>query len=775
MTITLNTDYDVALSTALLGYVGETNARPVSVEGLTVDGADRYILTIDYGDGTVYEVDITGGTWTPTADILRSAQTVSCQICAKKLSGDEYILVKKSRIFRLRIGSAIGDNAVPSPDVSVDALDRIDAIGRQAHADMQTAVTATQTASKNADFVSNAKIAIDEAKTDIDAKYIEISNTATKLDTEYNNLTSNYYTKKLANSTFATKTEINNTNTEVSELKEDLDDLRIIEVIESRNKFDKNSVIIGLLKNDGTVGTSNTIYTSDFIPISESENYRFVRWNNNCTTTPIRAVMLYDAQKQPVLSERLNDFNGIGTPVANTAFIRISIVNDYLDNGMLFIGDTSDSTRYIPYEKRREISLNPSINLNDLIEKNEPLKSIAQSCIEQISDEYKVGSYYINSNCVISKSSNWEMYILKNVYEKIIYRGYCSKEIYAIGFYSDESPSDSSFISGITPSRSIGTYLNEFILTDADIPSGTVSILLCSKVTSGNIYIETKSFGGKKYIKNSCIRIDSIESEINGKGNVKAIYRNVPNSNDFTIVKDEIWFAENIYENGVATDFTAVHRYKLVDGFLVKIGDIDTDFGHWNSVDYCEDNDCLVFGNGANSVETEGNYFTVVKNPLALGDVARIETCGIKYHVDIGFKVQAVWGDSNFGENNIVYLISNSCQKITKVLLLKDSNGNFNGQYVTLETKDIELGKYYGVGGADFWGDTLYIGIGGPYEMFKMSMSDYSIQKITKHFYKDDGSEYNGSTQGVHIDSQYIWVFSNIAGSSVNYLTQYRR
>lgn len=146
MTITLNTEYDVALSTALLGYVGETNARPVSVEGLTVDGADRYVMTIDYGDGTVYEVDITGGQWTPTADILRSAQTVSCQICAKKLSGDKYILVKKSRIFRLRIGAAIGNNAVPSPDVAMDALDRIDAIGRQAHADMQKAVTAAETA-----------------------------------------------------------------------------------------------------------------------------------------------------------------------------------------------------------------------------------------------------------------------------------------------------------------------------------------------------------------------------------------------------------------------------------------------------------------------------------------------------------------------------------------------------------------------------------------------------------------------------------------------------
>lgn len=151
MHIKINEDYNVVVNTALLGYVGETNARPVSVEGLTVDGADRYVLTIDYGDGTVYEVDITGGQWTPTADILRSAQTVSCQICAKKLSGDEYILVKKSRIFRLRIGAAIGDNAVPSPSVAADALDRIDAIGRQAHADMQTAVTAAETATTAAE------------------------------------------------------------------------------------------------------------------------------------------------------------------------------------------------------------------------------------------------------------------------------------------------------------------------------------------------------------------------------------------------------------------------------------------------------------------------------------------------------------------------------------------------------------------------------------------------------------------------------------------------
>lgn len=154
MHIKINEDYNVVVNTSILGYVGETNARPVSVEGMEIDGADRYVLTIDYGDGVQYEVDITGGQWTPTADVLRSAQTVSCQIAATKLSGDEYVLVKKSRIFRLRIGAAIGDTAIPSPDVAMDALDRIDAIGRQVAADRKAAETAAETATT---MTENAK------------------------------------------------------------------------------------------------------------------------------------------------------------------------------------------------------------------------------------------------------------------------------------------------------------------------------------------------------------------------------------------------------------------------------------------------------------------------------------------------------------------------------------------------------------------------------------------------------------------------------------------
>ena len=148
MVIRLDENYNAMTSTALLGYVGETNARPVSVEGLTVDGADRYVLTIDYGDGVAYEVDITGGIWTPMADILRVARNVSCQISARKYDNGNYTLVKKSKIFSLRIGQALSDGVapIPSPSVAANALDRMTALGDRITADVQTAVTAAETA-----------------------------------------------------------------------------------------------------------------------------------------------------------------------------------------------------------------------------------------------------------------------------------------------------------------------------------------------------------------------------------------------------------------------------------------------------------------------------------------------------------------------------------------------------------------------------------------------------------------------------------------------------
>lgn len=472
MVIRLNENYEATLNNALLGYIGETNARPVSVEGLTVDGADRYVLTIDYGDGVQYEVDITGGTWTPTADILRSAQTVSCQICAKKLSGDEYILVKKSRIFRLRIGAAIGDTAIPSPSVAADALDRIDAIGRQAHADMQkaksaadtattaaenaeksattagvSADTATQAASRaetaktsaetsatqadtakqgaetaraeavtaqnaakisaaqasvsaqqteadktitsgyaktaktcadstaadrqavtdmatqvtadkatvadNAAQVATDKASVAADKADIVSMKLEISNTATKLDTEYNNLTSNYYTKELANSTFTTKTEINNTNNNVSQLKEDIDDL--LTNVKSKNLLDKTKVTTSpynYINPNGNTETYGNNFVTDYIPVESGKVVTLSRYlvsSGKFIQSSYVSICMFDADKNVKSG---GDYNKTTCTIPNgVAFVRITLNKSYfLDvDSMVELTDDGAPTIYEPY------------------------------------------------------------------------------------------------------------------------------------------------------------------------------------------------------------------------------------------------------------------------------------------------------------------------------------------------------------------------------------------------------------------------------------------
>lgn len=307
MTITLNSDYDVTLSTALLGYVGETNARPVSVEGLTVDGADRYVLTIDYGDGTVYEVDITGGTWTPTADILRSAQTVSCQIAAKKLSGQEYILLKKTRIFRLRIGAAIGDNAVPSPDVAMDALDRIGAIGKQAHADMQTAVTAAETATTAAE---NAEKSATDAEKSADTAEQAASRAETAAQTAQavaDSLPEDYTTAvgKIAENT----ADIASIKLNDKEMKRRVDAL-----------YDIGQGITHKFETDSDTAYAKTVPTGAKLMSVKSVGGRSIVWNQ--LVKPVPAVVTGAGVKATFSDDGIITLNGTATTTGSAVSVQ---------------------------------------------------------------------------------------------------------------------------------------------------------------------------------------------------------------------------------------------------------------------------------------------------------------------------------------------------------------------------------------------------------------------------------------------------------------------
>ena len=660
MTITLNSDYDVTLNTALLGYVGETNARPVSVEGMEIDGADRYVMTIDYGDGVQYEVDITGGQWTPTADILRSAQTVSCQIAAKKLSGDEYVLVKKSRIFRLRIGAAIGDTAIPSPDVAADALDKIDAIGRQAHADMQTAVTAAETATTAAE---NAKKSATAAEKSADTATQAAKRAETAQASAETSATQADTARQGAET--AAQTALENADS-VNQLKEDLTDLKTNQPNlfwkTGSNLLDETLLVDGSrlgsdgnIMNDFPAGCATVNYI-DISSLAEKYVSAYTIVNGKAMRCFYR-ISFYASESN---SGHLKTYSAAGVADMSQSvveipkgakFIRVSYNYTSSTGGKFMLISGESDMKPIPYEKYHlKISIVPE-NLNDILN---------------------------NYNDILNK--------------------------YTFGTYPHHEDN---------------------------------AVLTISKLRNSFTF----------------------------------------NQNDFTFVKDELWLAKcntTDFSNG-----TGVFRYKWDGEQFVHIGTINCDFGHWNVVDYCEANDCLIFGNGANDFETEGNYFVVIPHPLELGNTALIADVGIKYNVNIGYKVQALWGDSNLGENNIAVLLSNDLRTIIKVLLKRDSSGNFNGEFIELERK--ENLPAFGIQGADIWNNTLYVGgteSSGMYTINKVSLSDYSSVKNSVKYYKDDGTPYLGVVQGVYVGGDYVWVFVNTDAPQTGkccFLTKYRR
>ena len=125
MKITLDEGYNAMCDFVYLGYVGEVNAREISVLNYAIPEATAYKLKIEYPDKTVYELPIKNGMCSLGASIFKTACEVKCQIIAYAVEGEAYKLVRKSDIFKQEIRSSIDESGIPSYEESLDALDRI--------------------------------------------------------------------------------------------------------------------------------------------------------------------------------------------------------------------------------------------------------------------------------------------------------------------------------------------------------------------------------------------------------------------------------------------------------------------------------------------------------------------------------------------------------------------------------------------------------------------------------------------------------------------------
>lgn len=162
-----------------------------------------------------------------------------------------------------------------------------------------------------------------------------------------------YYTKELVDSTFATKTEINNTNTEVSELKEDL--VKLLTDEKSKNLLDKSNVTMSpynYINPNGATETYGNNFVTDFIPVETGKivtlSYRLAS-TGDFVQGGYASICLFDENRNVKSG---GDYNKTTYTVDDgVAFVRMTLNKSYFYDtvSMIELTETGVPTSYEPY------------------------------------------------------------------------------------------------------------------------------------------------------------------------------------------------------------------------------------------------------------------------------------------------------------------------------------------------------------------------------------------------------------------------------------------
>lgn len=159
----------------------------------------------------------------------------------------------------------------------------------------------------------------------------------------------------------------------------------------------------------------------------------------------------------------------------------------------------------------------------------------------------------------------------------------------------------------------------------------------------------------------------------------------------FTFVGSELWVFDK--------DINTSQLYRRDPTTFNLIGSaIHHSLGYWNSVDYNSDLDCIVAGNGTGTGQYTDNKAIIYYDISTWTTLTELTTSTVKYiDIDLNglnatgnndFKVQACWGDNNFGENNIIYIVTNDGRNIRKLMLGKGTNNLGSGTFNTVAITD---------------------------------------------------------------------------------------
>ena len=232
-------------------------------------------------------------------------------------------------------------------------------------------------------------------------------------------------------------------------------------------------------------------------------------------------------------------------------------------------------------------------------------------------------------------------------------------------------------------------------------------------------------------------------------------------------VGNDLWQFCPGADDGSSTANVYVVAYDFEANTLTHVKTMTHNLGHVNSVAYCAETDTLVCGNGSGDYTLFGKIF-IVEDLSQRTELNRNDCIVIDVGMDFGYKVNAVWGESNAGRNDIVYLCTNDSHSIYRLQLGKGNNNlgsgtlisgteGFNGTYKVTHswqwgTTDAAGHDYANcVQGMVFWKNRLVWGYGHNNGLSMRAATLYAGGKM-----KIDGANYETLTASGALAAKYM-------------------
>ena len=261
---------------------------------------------------------------------------------------------------------------------------------------------------------------------------------------------------------------------------------------------------------------------------------------------------------------------------------------------------------------------------------------------------------------------------------------------------------------------------------------------------------------------------------------------------DFTIVDGRIWGFYESTDVGVMDGLIRVFSIDEINKTAHYMEDMTStptaaiskhDFGHCNTVDYCPETKCLVFGNGSGEYNTDGKFYVIPNaNKLLENETNAIADLAIEYDCtdcNFGDKLNACWGHDNLGRHDIVIIITNDNKNIRFVQLGKGTNDLGLGSYISGKGDDefngtFKVCKEYTLDdgtthpnaincnqGSDYCNGKLYVSVGHePHRHWEISFQPNGVASFVEVYeplYDNAGNApTSGATEGMCVTDNYI-------------------